>query len=188
MAKQSKPKAPPPPAMSEIEVKAKAVADIRAALAKNVAILREGLRKVTDRHIVDLRDLSAQLGVAHQELLDLVKGHPELFEKPRSAAFHGITVGFSKGKGRMTYDNPEAVIALIEKKLPDRLDALAPSSRSLSHKALEGLEAKALKAIGVSITDDGDKAYVKTPADDVDKFTASIVAAHSVPEAKEILS
>lgn len=174
--------------MSEIEIKAKAVADIRSSLAKTISILREGLKKVTDRHIDDMRDLSAQLGVAHQELLDLVKAHPELFEKPRSAAFHGITVGFSKGKGKMTYDSSEAVISLIEKKLPDRLDDLAPSSRSLSHKALEGLDAKALKSIGVSITDDGDKAYVKTPADDIDKFTASIVAAHSTPEAKEIVS
>lgn len=174
--------------MSDIEVKAKAMADARAALSKAVAILKDGLRKVTDRHIDDIRELSAQVGVAHQTLLDLVKAHPELFEKPRSAAFHGITVGFSKGKGKMSYDSPEAVIALIEKKLPDRLEALAPSSRALSHKALEVLDAKALKSIGVSITDDGDKAYVKAPADDIDKFTASIVEAHSVPEAKEILS
>jgi hypothetical protein len=117
--------------------------------------------------------------------MDLIAAHPELFEKPRSHAFHGVTVGYQKGKGKITYSDADKVIERIEKTLPEQLDTLAPSSRTLSHKALELLDGKQLKAIGVSITNDGDKPYIKTPADDVEKFTAGIVAAYTTTATQE---
>jgi hypothetical protein len=174
-----KTKAPPPPAMVEIETRAKALADARAAMQRTVHILREGIKRVTDRHIDDLRQLAADVGVEHQALLDLIKAHPELFEKPRSAAFHGVTVGYQKGKGKITYADADKVIERITKALPDQLDDLAPATRKLSHTALEQLDGKALKAIGVALVNDGDKPYVKTPGDEIDKFVAGIVAAQT---------
>jgi len=183
--KQAAPKAPPPPALAEIEVSSKELADAKAKLARSVQTLKDAIKKVTDRHVDDLRTLGADVGVAYQALIDLVTKHPELFAKPRSQAFHGITVGYRKGKGKLTYDDAEKVIARIERQLPDQLDALAPASRQLSHDAIEVLDAKQLKAIGVSITDTDDKPYVKTPSDDVDKFVNQIVTAYSEPQKEQ---
>jgi arsenate reductase-like glutaredoxin family protein len=183
--KQPKPKAPPPPAMVEIETETQAYADARAKMAKAVQTLKDGLKRVTDRHVDDLRQLAADVGVHHQALLDLIAAHPELFEKPRSQAFHGVTVGYLKGKGRITYSDADKVIERIEKALPEQLDTLAPASRTLSHKALELLDGKQLKSIGVAIVNDGDKPYIKTPADDVEKFTAGIVAAYTTTATQE---
>jgi len=174
-----KPKAPPPPAMTEIEIQAKAFADARAALTKCTQIIKDGIKRVTDRHVDDLRQLAADVGVQHQTLLDLIQAHPDLFTKPRSQAFHGITVGYQKGKGKLTYEDADKVIERIEKHLPEQLDELAPATRKLSHTALELLDGKQLKAIGVALTNDGDKPYIKTPSDDVDKFVAGIVSAHT---------
>jgi len=182
--KPKKQAAPLPPVLINIEERAHALADTRAALAKTVQVLREGLKKVTDKYVDDLRTLGAQVGVAHEELMDLVEANPALFASPRSRAFHGITVGYRKGNGKLSYEDAARVIARIEKSatLAEQIDTLAPATRKLSHEALTCLDAKDLKALGVTIESADDKPFIKIPADDVDKFVSQIVEAYSTKD------
>ena len=178
-----KPKAPPSPVMVEIEEKAKFYADLRARLDKCVAALKDGLRKVQDKHVDDLRSTSALIGTAHDELLDLVKAHPELFEKPKSAAFHGVTVGFKKEKGSLDFEDPAKVVERIEKHMPGLLDDLAPQGdRKLSKTELAKLPAADLKKLGVTVTADEDAAFVKGPTDAIDKWVDQMLSAYLQPE------
>lgn len=175
------PPPPPPPGMVTIEEQAHAYAEALDLRGKLVSTLREHIKIVTDEALPDLRKVSADVAVLHDQLMELLNKHKGLFESPRSAAFHGIKVGFAKGKGKLVIDNPDATIKAIEKKLPEQLDTLAPSTRVLSLTALGLLDAKTLKSIGGCVTDATDKPFIKTPSDDTDKFVEQLTAAYTSP-------
>lgn len=175
----SRTKSPPPPAMAEIEAAAKLYADLRNQLDRCVATLKEGLRKVQDRHIDDLRATAAEIGAAHDALRALVEAHPELFVKPKSVALHGVRVGFKKEPGRIEFEDAAKVIERITKHVPEQLDTLAPQGpRSLSKTELAKLDAATIKRIGVTVTADEDTPFVKGPNEAIDKWVDSVVAAY----------
>lgn len=177
--KPKKPAAPPAPGMVTIEQKAHAYADALALRGKLVTTLRDHLKVVTDEALPDLRKLSAEVAVLHDQLIELLDKNKALFESPRSVAFHGIKLGFAKGKGKVVIDNPDATIKAIEKKLPEQLDTLAPSARKLSLTALALLDVKTLKSIGGHVSEATDEAFIKCPADDTDKFVEQLTAAYT---------
>jgi len=164
--------------MVTIEETSHAYAEALALRGKLVGTLRDHLKVVTDEALPDLKKLSAKVAVLHDQLIELLNKHKDLFESPRSAAFHGIKVGFAKGKGKVVIDNPDATIKAIEKKLPEQLDTLAPSARKLSLTALALLDVKTLKSIGGHVSEATDEPFVKCPSDDTDKFVEQITAAY----------
>ena len=177
---RTKPVAPPPPAMAEIEQRAKVYADLRLRLDRCVAAIREGMRKVQDKHIDDLRAVHAEIGAAHDALQELVKAHPELFQRPKSVAFHGVTVGYRKEKGRLEVEDEARVIQRIERHMPEQLDRLAPAGgRKLSKTALAELPAADLKRLGVTVTADDDVPFVKGPQDALDKAVEQMLSAYA---------
>jgi hypothetical protein len=177
--KPKKPAAAPAPGMVSIEEKAHAYADALALRGKLVTTLRDHLKVVTDEALPDLRKLSAEVAVLHDQLKELLDKNKALFESPRSAAFHGIKLGFAKGKGKVVIDNPDATIKAIEKKLPEQLDTLAPSTRKLSLTALALLDVKTLKSIGGHVSEATDEAFIKCPDDDTTKFVEQLTAAYT---------
>jgi hypothetical protein len=177
--KAKKASTPPAPGMVSIEEKAHAYSEALRLRGELVSKLRDHIKVITDEALPDLRRLSAEVGALHDQLVELLNTHKALFESPRSVAFHGLKLGFAKGKGKVVVDNPEATIKAIEKKLPEQLDTLAPSARKLSLTALALLDVKTLKSIGGHVTEATDEAFIKCPADDTDKFVQQLTAAYT---------
>lgn len=178
--KPAKPTPTPPPVFTNIEAHAAALAAARCRVEKIVALLKEGMARVEEKHLPELRELMATIGTEHEALLELVRTHPQCFVQPKSAAFHGVQVGWRKQPGTLAFEDEAKVISRIERHLPDQLEALAPMGpRKLSRDALASLPVADAKRIGVTVSDDEDKPFVKMPSNEVDKMVTQLIKAHT---------
>ena len=99
-----------------IESKTKEFADARAKLAVIVTALNDSMEALKRQYMADLKRAVAATAKRQDELKGLLEASPELFAKPRSVIFHGIKVGYAKGKGKIEFTDPEQVVKLIKKK------------------------------------------------------------------------
>lgn len=161
--------------MQEIEIKTKEHAAARLALTNHVTLLNAEIEAVKQKRMKKLREsvtLAVETGDA---LLAMVKESPELFVKPKSAILHGIKLGFKKEKGKITFADEGQVIKLIRKHLPKLAATLIITTEKPSKEAMNGLDAKMLKQIGVTVTSDSDVAFITDPASDVDKIVTALL-------------
>lgn len=125
----------------------------------------------------------ARFAEAHDELLAAVNDSKALFDKPKSRTFHGVRIGWRKNKGVLEYADETATIAAIEKKFPaEKADALVRVKKTLIAAAIEQLTGAELKAIGVTISDDTELAFVKPVGDDIDKLTRALIKDADIAE------
>lgn len=101
------------------------------------------------------------------------------FEPPRrTLVLHGIKVGFQKGKGSIAFDDPDAVLARIERLYQDdddTLGTLITTTRVPNKTALSALPAADLKRLGCSIVGADDQVVI-CPADgDVEKIVEALL-------------
>lgn len=158
-----------------IEKLTKDFADSRTTLSSLVADLNDKLERTRQHHLPAIKRAVAAAAAHHNSLQSAIDDHPELFIKPRTQIFHAIRVGIVKGKGKIEVDDHDRTITLIEKKLPDQLDTLAPSERTLVKSALKNLTVDQLKAIGCTITDAADHVLIQPVDDAVDKLVAALL-------------
>jgi hypothetical protein len=95
---------------------------------------------VKRKYLPRIRTQVAHAKMLHAQLKASIEAHPELFEKPRTVTFHGVKVGFAKGKGKVTFQHDaDKVIALIEKHLPDQAELLVITERKPNKDAIAQL-------------------------------------------------
>jgi hypothetical protein len=169
--------------MQEIETKAKEHAAARLALTNHVTLLHAEIEAIKQKRIKKLREFVALATSTGDDLLALVKESPELFKKPKSAILHGIKLGFKKQPGKISFADEDQVIKLIRKHLPKALAAtLIITTEKPSKEAMNGLDAKQLKQIGVTVTADSDVAFITDPTSDVDKIVNALLKSASEDE------
>ncbi|MBX3654145.1 MAG: hypothetical protein KIS62_12335 [Ramlibacter sp.] len=149
--------------MDTISRRADVYAAARALLQERVTALNEGLAA----------------------LHTLVADNPGLFVKPKTQVFAGIKVGFAKGKGAITYDKPEVLIARIKRLLPEQADILIDTKEKPNKAALALLSAADLKKLGCTVADTGDQAVVRPVDGAVDKLVAALLKSASADEREE---
>jgi hypothetical protein len=110
-----------------------------------------------------------------EALRALVEESPELFTKPKSVVFHGIKLGYQKEKGKIEWDDPDLVIKLIRRHLPELADTLIVTTEKPSKDALNNLSAAELKKIGVTITSDSDAVFIRATDSEVDKMVSALL-------------
>ena len=161
--------------MQEIETKAKAHAQARAALTQLVILLNAEIDAVKQKRMKKLREAVANATETGDVLLELVSESSTLFKKPKSAILHGIKLGFKKQTGKISFDNEDQVIKLIRKNLPELADVLIVTTEKPSKEAMNNLEVGQLKKIGVTVTSDSDVAFISDPTSDVDKIVNALL-------------
>lgn len=161
--------------MKEIEQATKEYAEERASLAAFVQALEDEKRALVRRRVEGIRKRIAAAKVAREALHVLIAESPELFEKPRTQAFHGVRVGFKKGAGKIEFENAERVVELIRKHRPEEFDVLVKTTYKPVKDALSNLPAADLRRLGVTVEETGDVVFIKDTATDVDKLVKALL-------------
>lgn len=163
------------PTMQQIETAAKAHALAREKLSEIVTTLQDGIDALKRSHMSRIKAAVNKAADTSDELLQLINESPELFTTPKSVTFHGIKLGYRKEKGKIEFDDPEHVIKLIRKHLPNLADTLIITSEKPAKDALNQLTAADLKKIGVTITSDTDAVFIRPADSDVDKMVNALI-------------
>lgn len=159
----------------DIETSAKKYAESREHLAGIVAALNEGIEALKRDHMRRLKKAVADAAERHDTLKALIEDAPELFVKPRTVVFHGIKLGYQKGKGKIEWDDADQVVRLIKKHFPEQADVLVATSERPAKEALAQLTAAELKKLGISVTDGGDAVFIKPADSAVDKMVDALL-------------
>lgn len=161
--------------LTDIEARTKALAEARTVLAGIVTELNDGIEALKRQHMRSLKAAVSKVAQRHAELKALIEEHPDLFVKPRTVVFHGVKVGLQKGKGVLEFDDPERVVALIEKWYPDQVDVLVATRKTPVKDALQQLTGAELKKLGIRVTEADDQVVIKPTDSDVDKLVNALV-------------
>lgn len=166
-----------PITLAEIERHAKHYADGRAAVAEIVAALNAGMDALKADALPKLRRAVARAAEKHDELKALIEAAPDLFAKPKTQTFHGIRLGWMKGKGGIEWDNADAVVAAIQKHFPEQEEALIRWTGKPLKEAINQLDVGALKKIGCRVVDTGEIGFIKPVDSAVDKMVDALLKA-----------
>lgn len=162
--------------LDHIERAAQKFAEAHADLGELAADLDQSMRDLKEQHMRRIRYAKDAWRRREQELKDLVSASPDLFERPRTHIFHGIKVGYQKGKGSIKIDDPDRTVELIKKVMPDAAESLIMTLEHPSKTELEKLSAVDLKKIACRIEGDGDFVVVKPADNDVNKMIKVLLA------------
>lgn len=161
--------------MKEIEELAAAHADALAGLEKAVATIDAAQRAAVRRYLSVLWIATARVGETEKALSQAIEANRTLFEKPRTRLLHGLRVGLRKQKGEILFDDPERVVALIRRRLPDLFGSLVKVTETPVRDALARLPARDLQKLGVEVANDTDAAFVKCPRTDARKHALALL-------------
>lgn len=161
--------------METIHQRAEVFAQARSLLAERVSALNEGMAALRRDHLPAIRRALARAADAEAALRALVLAHPECFAKPRTQVLAGIKLGYQKGKGVISFDDADVVVARIKKHLPEKVDLLVRSKETPVKEALAQLSAAELKKIGVTISEAGDQVVVRPVDGEVDKLVDALL-------------
>lgn len=161
--------------MKELEMAAQAFAEARAALSAIVSDLEAEMNAVKRRKISSLRRAVAKSNDRQSDLKNLIEASKELFEKPRTRVFHGIKVGYQKGKGGLDIGDEERVLKLILKHFPDREEELIRTKKAPDKTALGKLPVSDLKRLGIEVIATQDEIVLKATDSAVDKIVDALL-------------
>ena len=161
--------------METISKLAEVFAQARTRLAEAVTVLNDGIAALRKEHLPGERRAVQRAADADSALRALVEQHPECFARPKTRVLSGVKIGYAKGKGSITFDDADAVVARIKKHLPDQADVLIRKRETPVKEALSQLAATDLKKIGVTVSDAGDQVIVKPVDSDVDKLVDALL-------------
>ena len=152
---------------SRIEKGARSYNELRGELAAVIGELNEKIEALTLKKLPLIKKLAGRAAEKHKELETAILAAPQLFEKPRTAVFHGIKCGFRKNEGRIEFDDPESVV----EKIQQFFDAPEPYLRIVTQpnkEALAALPVTELRRLGCRVVDTTDTVVIKS-VDDAEK-------------------
>ncbi len=162
--------------MDQIEGLTKKYADARSALGERVTALNDELTTTKRSHLRGIKSAVAAAARAHDELTEVLSASRDLFDKKKTHTFHGVRVGFQKGKGRIEWDDEEQVVKLIHRHFPEQVDALVKRTEKPVRSALANLSAGDLKRLGITVEDSGEVVFVKPVDGEIDKLVDALLA------------
>src|SRR5574341_479260 len=143
--------------LAEIEALTRKYAGHRETLGAHLRGLDDALRAEKRERLPSIKRALNATAAAESDLRAAIADSPGCFEKPRTQVFHGVKVGFQKGKGKVEYDDADRVVALIRKHLPEQAVLLVKVTETPVKKTLAELPAADLKRLGVTVEDSGDQ-------------------------------
>lgn len=161
--------------LTDIEPSAKAYAEARAKVAEIVTQLNAGIDSLKRDHMPALKRAITRAAEKHDQLKQLIDANPDLFKKPRTVIYHGVKLGYQKGKGGITFDDADQVVRLIKKHYPDQADVLVITTEKPAKDALAQLTVAELKKVGCNVVEAGDQVVIKPTDSEVDKLVDQLL-------------
>lgn len=159
------------------EEQAKTAAEARDKLAFLMETLEGDLMRCKRAKMPAIKEALGKAANEINTLRAMVAENPGLFEKPRTYTFHGIKLGFQKGKGRIEIADEANTIKLIRELLPSQAGVLIKTEESVVKAALKNVDAEDLERIGVSVESAGDVVVVRPADTELDKVVNALLKA-----------
>lgn len=173
------------PTLEDIANLCRTLAAARDQLGREVAAAQAEIDKIKADHMAVITARSRDVADVYDALHDAVETSPGLFAKPKSQILYGIKVGYTKGRGKITWKDSDQVIALIRKHLPEQAELLITTKEAPVKSALNGLSAADLRRIGVTVVEAGDQVVIAPQDSDLDKLVAAILGDPATDEDEE---
>ena len=157
----------------------------RAKLAELVEAIEILRRNALRDNLARLKTRIAELAESRETLQAMLESQPGLFERPRTRTFHGIKVGFTKGRGKVEIPNEDYTVKRIKELYQDDLGVLIQTTEKPIKTALEKLPAAELKKLGVHIADADDQVVIKAADSEIDKLIAALMDDEELQEIKD---
>ncbi len=161
--------------LDAIDDLARSYADRRQFLAAHLSAFEREIAAVRKRYVKELKRRVGAMADAETRLRNAVACVPELFDKPKTQIFHGIKVGYRKGKGKIEWEDDATLVALIKQKFPDHADDLIITTEVPSATGLQDLDAAELRKLGVTVEEAGEQVVVKPVETDVEKLVKALL-------------
>lgn len=158
-----------------IETATRLYAQTREVLADKVRRLEAEMEAIKRQRLPGIKAALARAAEAEGKLRQVIEAAPELFERPRTVILHGVKVGYRKATGKLVWDDPDQVVALIRKHYPDQADVLIVIREMPSKSALAQLTATDLKRVGVRVIETGDEVVIAPTDSEVDKLVEALL-------------
>ena len=164
-------------ALETITKAAEVHSQARSLLCERVTALQEAQAALHREHLPAIKRALTKAAESEAKLRALVEEHPECFVRPKTHVLAGIKVGYAKGKGALSFDDADSVVARIKKHLPEQADVLIRTKEAPVKEALAQLSAAELKKIGVTLSEAGDQTVVRPVDSEVDKMVDALLKA-----------
>lgn len=161
--------------LETIEAATRLYANTREVLADRVWRLEAELAHLKRQRLPGIKTALARAAEAEGKLRQVIEAAPELFERPRTLILHGVKVGYRKASGKLVWDDPDQVVALIRKHYPDQADVLIVIRETPSKSALAQLTVADLKRVGVRVIETGDEVVIAPTDSEVDKLVDALL-------------
>ncbi|HEV2692161.1 MAG TPA: hypothetical protein VG347_04630 [Verrucomicrobiae bacterium] len=159
-----------------IEENCKTLAEQRAQLRRRYEAKLKAMLAVNAEHDETIRRLQAECTVTRTALLANLETGRELFKRPKSRGFHGITVGFEKQRCSITMPDETILVDRITKLLPAaQAESVLDRSVSLIRAAFKKLPREALQKLGCSLVSGADRPIVHANDDDIEALVQKSV-------------
>ncbi|MDO5289332.1 MAG: hypothetical protein Q4F13_06820 [Pseudomonadota bacterium] len=175
--------------LDHMRKQAAAYAQCRDQLAALVQAMKDEMSTIERGAMPAILRAARRIATLHDELRASIEAHPECFTKPRSVVVDGLKFGLQKQKGKMSWASDEELAQRVKALAregaidPGQVNALIEYRPKPVAAALEQLDAKLLKRLGVTVSADTDAPLIKTVDGDVEKLVAQIVKQASQAEA-----
>lgn len=157
--------------MQQLELLAEDVRNARNALGEVVTDLESRISEIRRTFLAPMRERVCALNDAQDALRAAVKqSSDDLWKRRRTRTAHGIRFGWMKGKGKITWTDEAKVIERIKQEFGDQADTYVRSKESVVKDAIQQLDAKRLKKLGITVTDGSDEVVIKDTAGELDKL------------------
>jgi hypothetical protein len=155
--------------MIVIEENCLQLAEVRGKLRKKFELKQKAQMVLDAEHNEDIRKLQTECNAARSTLLANLETSRDLFNKPKSREFHGITVGFKKGQDKVTSPDEAILVDRIEKLLPAKqAETVLDRSVTIIKAAFNKLPREILQKLGCSVVSGADKPIVHANDDDIE--------------------
>ncbi len=162
--------------MHDLELQAQDYRQARDALAAAVSALAAEVQAAKDRRMPAIKRLMLAVAEAEGAVRFAVGEMPMSFwDKPRTRTLHGVRIGYLKGKGKVVFDDAQAVCARIRRLLPEQAETLIRVREEPLRQALAELPADILRRLGVTLADAGDTVVVRDVAGELDKMLEALI-------------
>ncbi|MGA2243842.1 MAG: hypothetical protein ABSH48_02490 [Verrucomicrobiota bacterium] len=160
------------------------LAELRGRLRKKFEARQKAATAATISHDLDIRQLQAQCTAARDSLLANLTTARDLFNKPKTREFAGITVGFEKERDSVSLPPDEILVDRIEKMLPAaQSGTLLDRTVTVIKNAFKKLPGETLQRLGCSIVKGGDKAIARANDDDIETLVSKSLGESGKPGA-----
>lgn len=167
--------------LADIQKRAQALSKTRDCLTGLFRTLEREITTVKNGSLPEIKRVARQIARQHTELQELIAANPALFAKPRTYVVDGLKFGMQKKVGKLQWEDDAKLVGRIEgltvQELitPEQQDMLITTVKKPVAKALEQLDGKLLKRLGVTLTADSDEPLIKSVDGEVEKAVNAII-------------